>query len=137
MFINALYLEVLNLISFKKSIKVWIDTDETQIFSKLAVNGSEISRIQCIMQPEGTLLIGDILPFRKKKDYCKGYGSLMMAELLKYASQIGIHIIRGNLSLVDSDHKSRLHAFYKKHGFDIIQYVSPDSLFYGEVIKKL
>ena len=61
----------------------------------------------------------------------------MMSELLKYAAQIGIHTIRGNLSLVDSDHKSRLHAFYKKHGFDIIQYVSRDSLFYGEVIKKL
>ena len=59
----------------------------------------------------------------------------MMAELLKYASQIGIHTICGNLSLVDSDHKGRLHAFYKKHGFEIIQYDTPDDLFYGEVIK--
>ena len=61
----------------------------------------------------------------------------MMAELLKYASQIGVHTIRGNLSLVDIGHKNRLHAFYKKHGFEVIEYNTPGGFFYGEIIKKL
>lgn len=133
----VILLEERNLILLKKTIKVWIDTFETSIFSKLAVNGTPISRIQCELQPDGTLLIGDILPFRRKRDYCKGYGSIMMAELLKYASQIGVHTIRGNLSLVDIGHKNRLHAFYKKHGFEVIEYNTPDGLFYGEIMKKL
>ena len=125
------------MILFKKTVKVWIDTCETSIFSKLAVNGVPISRIQCDLQPDGSLLIGDILPFRRKRDYCKGYGSIMMTELLKYASQIGVHTIRGNLSLVDIGDKNRLHAFYKKHGFEVIEYNKPVGLFYGMIMKKL
>ena len=112
-------LEASNLILFKKTVKVWIDTCETSIFSIIAVNGVPISRIQCDLQPDGSLLIGDILPFRRKIDYCKGYGSIMMTELLKYAAQIGVHTIRGNLSLVDIGHKNRLHAFYKKPPYSI------------------
>jgi hypothetical protein len=43
----------------------------------------------------------------------------MMCELLNYAFQNGIHIIRENLSIVDNDHKEHLPAF------KIIQYDAP------------
>ncbi|MDD4494775.1 MAG: hypothetical protein PHV32_10620 [Eubacteriales bacterium] len=120
---------------FNKIIKVWVNTCDKEIFIKLSINGIQISRIQSVLYPEGTLLIGDILPFIKKRHYCKGYGSLMMNKLLEYAATIGVHTIRGKLSSVDSGHKERLHAFYKKHGFDIIEYNTPQGLFYGEVKK--
>jgi len=122
---------------FKKLIKVWIDSYESLVLIKLTINGVQISKMQCIKYPDGSLLIGDIDPFKRKRDYGKGYGSMMMDELLKYAFQNGVHTIRGNLSIVDSDHKERLHAFYRKHGFEIVQYSTPKDLYYGEVLKKL
>jgi hypothetical protein len=130
-------MEMTNLALFKKTIKVCIDNCENQIFCKIYVNGKPISRMQCVLETDGVLLIGDILPFEKKRDYCKGYASLMMAELLKYSSQIGVHTIHGKLSLVDNNHKGRLHAFYKKHGFEIVEYNTPQGLFFGEIMKKI
>lgn len=122
---------------FKKIIKVWIDYYDSLVLIKLAINDVPVSKMQCIEYPDGSLLIGDIDPFKRKRDYGKEYGSMMMDELLKYCSQNGIHTIRGNLSIVDSDHKERLHAFYIKHGFEIIQYITPKDLCYGEVLRKL
>lgn len=122
---------------FKKLIKILIDSYESLVLISLAINGVQISKIQCIKYPDGSLLIGDIEPFKKKRYYGKGYSSMMMNELLKYAFQNGVHTIRGNLSIVDSDHKERLHAFYRKHGFEIVQYSTPKDFYYGEVIKEL
>jgi GNAT superfamily N-acetyltransferase len=93
--------------------------------------------MRCIKYPDGSLLIGDIDLFKRKSDYGKGYSSMMINELLKYAFQNGVHTIRGNLSIVDNDHKERLHAFYRKHGFGIVQYSTPKDLYFGEVLKKL
>lgn len=128
---------MINIGLFKKPLKVWIDTNENLIFSKLAINGIIISKIQCILQNDGVFLIGDIMPFNKKRHYRKGYGCMMMDELLRHSRQNEIHTITGNLSLVDKDHKDRLHAFYKKHGFEVIVYDAPKELYYGEVIKKI
>jgi GNAT superfamily N-acetyltransferase len=122
---------------FKKLIKVWIDSYESLVLIKLTIDGVSISKIQCIKYPDDSLLIGDIEPFQRERDYGKGYGSMMMDELLKYAFQYGIHTIRGNLAIVDSDHKERLHAFYRKHGFEIVQYNTNKDSYYGEVLKKL
>jgi len=36
-----------------------------------------------------------------------------MSELIRFATESGIHTIHANLSLVDSGHKNRVHAFYK------------------------
>lgn len=99
---------------FKKILKVWIETNGNIILSKVSINGNTISKIQCVLQKDGTLLIGDITPFKKNSYYCKGYGSMMIDELLKYSYRNEIHTIIGNLSLVDIKHKDRLHAFYKK-----------------------
>ena len=120
---------------FKKDIKVWVETIGNIVFSKISINGSVISKIQCVLQEEGILLIGDITPFKKKSYYCKGYGSLMMDELLKYAYENKITKIIGNLSLVDINNKDRLKAFYEKNGFKVIEYDSPNEQNYGEIIK--
>lgn len=122
---------------FKKVIKVWTDSYESLVLIKLAINDTQISKMQCVKYPDGSLLIGDIDPYERKRDYGKGYGSMMMDELFKYVSLNGVHTIRGNLSVVDSDHKERLHAFYRKHGFVIIQYNTPKDSYYGEVLKKI
>jgi len=120
---------------FKKTIKVWVETIGDLIFSKISINGREISRIQCVLLEEGILFIGDIKPFEKNSYYCKGYGSLMMDELLKYAYENQITKIIGNLSLTDMDNKDRLKAFYEKNGFKVIEYDSPNKQNYGEIIK--
>lgn len=107
------------------------------VISKIAINDIVISKIKCVLQRDGTLLIGDIMPYKNKRHYCKGYGSMMMDELLKYAYKNEIHTIIGNLSIVDKEHKERLHAFYIKHGFKVTEYEIPKESYYGEVIKKL
>ena len=122
---------------FKKVIEVRIDESETSLFIFLTINGRNTARMNCVKQSDGKLLIGDIPPYRKSKDYNKGYGSKMMIELLRYAKDAGIHTIWGHLSKTDADHKDRLHAFYKKHGFTIIEYDTPIDQNYGEVIKRL
>ena len=122
---------------FRKDFKVFTNSYESLIVVKLVINGRLFSKINCVMQPDGVLLIGDIPPFEKNRDYGKGYGSMMMSELIRHATEIGVHTIHGNLSLIDSDHKNRLHAFYKKHGFEIIEYENPKGFIYGEVVKNI
>ncbi|WP_177213542.1 GNAT family N-acetyltransferase [Proteiniclasticum ruminis] len=120
---------------FRKTIKVWVETTGDSIYSKISIDDRVVSKIQCVLQEEGILLIGDITPFIKKSYRCKGYGSLMMDELFKYAYENEINKIVGNLSLVDSDHKERLKAFYEKNGFRVIEYELPTEGHYGEIIK--
>lgn len=62
---------------------------------------------------------------------------MMMDKLLEYASSIGVRTVCGNLSLTDIGHKNRLHAFYKKHGFEIIEFEASEGLFYGKTQKQL
>lgn len=122
---------------FRKPIKVWIEVSGSVVFCKFSISGKVISKMKCVLDKNGTLLIGDITPFKKKSHYCKGYGSIMMDKLLAYAYEKKIHTISGNLSSVDNDNKDRLHAFYIKNGFEVIQYDVPKDLYYGKVIKKL
>lgn len=125
------------MVLFKKSIKVNIETSGSLVISKISINGNIISKIQCVLQEDNTLLIGDIIPFKKKAHYSKGYGSMMMDELIKYANENGIKAISGKLSLIDNEHRDRSHAFYKKNGFKIILFNAPKNLYYGEVIRKI
>lgn len=50
----------------------------------------------------------------------KGYGSLMMKELIEYAKMNKFIYINGWLSEVDVNHVKRLYHFYYKFGFEII-----------------
>ncbi|MBD2846693.1 hypothetical protein IDH44_15970 [Paenibacillus sp. IB182496] len=48
----------------------------------------------------------------------RGYGSIMMAGLMKLVQQMQIRGITGWISSVDWDHIDRSEHFYRKHGFD-------------------
>lgn len=128
---------MINIGIFKKTLRVWIEISENRVSSKISINGNTISKIHCVFQKDGTLFIGDITPFKKSSYYCKGYGSMMMNELIRYAYANDISIITGNLASADPEHRDRLHSFYIKNGFKVIEYDNPNNLFYGEVIKKL
>jgi GNAT superfamily N-acetyltransferase len=66
----------------------------------------------------------------------KGYGSVLLRELLAYATSRGAPKIRGWLSPVDAAHRDLQLAFYKKHGFAVtldeeegeghVQWLHPD-----------
>lgn len=49
----------------------------------------------------------------------KGYGSAAMRALIRYSISKKYGKIRGVISPDDHDHISRLHHFYKKHGFQL------------------
>lgn len=49
----------------------------------------------------------------------RGYGSLMICALIKYARQNGSKRIKGWLAEVDMGHFNRLEHFYHKFGFTI------------------
>ena len=122
---------------FAKNIEVCIDKSDNFIALKLFINDNMISKMHCLLQDEETLLICDIMPFKNKGHYCKGYGSIMITKLFEYCLHNKITKVLGNLSIVDADHKDRLHGFYKKNGFEIIEYEKPIDTFYGLVIKKI
>jgi len=60
-----------------------------------------------------TLLIGDIEAHFENR----GYGSLMLSNIITLAETLKIHEIKGNLTSTDSGHFDKLEHFYKKHGF--------------------
>ena len=122
---------------FNKKIKVWTDKYDHSMYIKISLGDDEISKMSCILQGDGVLLLADIIPFSKEKYYSKGYGTMMMNELFDYAKNNQINSIVGNLSIVDEDHKDRLHAFYRKNGFDIIEYSENKNCYYGKVVKLL
>lgn len=103
---------------------------------KLYRNRIREARIQCVMESDSTILIGDIIHDNKKK-YNKWYGSAMMTKLIEYATENGYSRIYGNLSCVDIGHKDRLYHFYKKFGFAIAEYPEKKDCFFGMIEKNL
>lgn len=70
------------------------------------------------------ITIGDIECVKNNK----GYGSIMLEELIEYAKEKEKEYIDGWLSQSDvKDHKERLLAFYKKFGFEITDDYSSNS----------
>ena len=61
------------------------------------------ARMLCTIESDDTILIGDIRHY-KDRDFCKGYGTLMMQKLISYAKENGYKTIYGHLSTVDLDH---------------------------------
>lgn len=61
------------------------------------------------------LLLGDF----ESRIENKGYGSIILRNLIKLAEMLNIKIINGNLSSVDSDHFPKLRYMYEKHGFEV------------------
>ena len=67
-----------------------------------------------------SMLIGDI----KSNVENRGYGSLVLKNIIKQAKEIGVKEVVGNLSKIDSNHFDKLEYFYSKHGFDVSFYNS-------------
>ena len=57
---------------------------------QIVANKGEIpkAKMLCTIESDDTILIGDIRHY-KCKDFCKGYGTLMMQKLISYAN-IGV-----------------------------------------------
>lgn len=81
-------------------------------------NKKILGKITCIINKELRLITISDIECQKSN---RGYGSIMMKELVKYARQNEFKQINGWLSKVDYDHKERLYHFYQKFGFEIIQ----------------
>lgn len=70
-----------------------------------------------VYQEEQRIEIADI---RIEGDHVnRGYGSIVMNEIIKLAHQLGIKFIDGWISGVDWDHIDRSAHFYRKFGFDV------------------
>ena len=119
-------------------MKIYKD-DEIFNVSLIIKNKTYYNSMKCTLDQESkTILIGDIYikndrslePWNYTKFINKGYGSLMMDELLKFAKENNYKKITGNISDVanntewDPHHRERLIHFYKKFGFKIL----PDEL---------
>lgn len=107
------------------------------------VKNKTVMVMQCIVNGD-ELTIHDIEAkgfhpvWRPRKNVNKGYGSKLMGALFGYAKEHNIHRISGYLSFNDILYKERLHAFYTKHGFNIVEYDEvDDDNYYGEIEKVL
>ena len=114
-------------------ITVNVEYSEQLLMVRLAVNDQLSAWMQCVVQSETTILIGDIRHHKEGADYNKGYGTRMMEELLSYAREHHFDYVYGNLSEVDLGHKDRLQHFYQKFGFTITEYPEPQGNYYGKI----
>ena len=115
---------------FKPKFNIRTKRLENSLTIVANINGKKISSMKCVVE-EKAILIGDIEPFRNHKDFNKGYGTMMMNELLSYAKQNNINEVYGYLS--DVDHKERLLHFYTKFGFEIKLYDVMIDCNFGEI----
>lgn len=111
-----------------------ISKSDCLLMIKCFVKHKMVSKMQCVIESDSSILIGDIT-HTQNRNYNKGYGSLMMNKLIEYTKENGYTLIHGNLSLVDVDHKERLHHFYNKFGFIITEFPEPKDCYYGEIRK--
>lgn len=119
----------------KKSedITVTIDPDAPSLKVRLSVNNLRQAWMECVIDSDTSILIGDILHNRERPLYNRGYGSMMMEKLLEYAHENGYSFIHGNLAVCDLGHKERLHHFYQKFGFVITEYPEWQDNYYGKI----
>ena len=122
----------------KMNIHLKLDDSDIILYIKVIDNDKQISRMDIIKHnDENCLYIGDILRFSKNKYYNKGIGTMMMNELIDYAKMNNYHEIRGELSTVDNEHKDRLHHFYRKFGFEIINTNNRNDCVYATISKRI
>lgn len=117
-----------------KKAQVYVCEYEPLIVIKVVLKTTTISKMLCTLKDD-VIVIGDISPYSNKKYYSKGYGSMMMNELIKFAIKKKYNKIKGELSIVDVDHKERLLHFYKKFGFQILIYDEEKNMNFGEIYK--
>lgn len=77
------------------------------------MNHGEVCRASVVHNKNRKILIGDIQAFIENK----GYGSIMLRNIITLAKNVSVREITGNLSSTDSDHFDKLKHFYDKFGF--------------------
>jgi len=79
-------------------------------------NSTSIARARLVIDPKKSeLFIGDY----ESDIENKGYGSILLRNVIELARTINISRITGNLSAVDSDHFDKLEHLYSKYGFKV------------------
>lgn len=102
---------------FKKAINTTVYINEPLLIIQAVCNNKICGKMICMINEEAkTISISDIECQKNNK----GYGSLMMKQLIEYAEQNRFECIDGWLSEVDRNHEKRLYYFYGKFGFKII-----------------
>lgn len=100
----------------KRKIEIEIRHDNSSIYIYAYCKNREVGRIGCtIIEGNKQVKIDDITCTKNNK----GYGSLMMMKLIKFAKENGFQSIIGFLACVDRGHEKRLYHFYQKFGFEI------------------
>ena len=115
---------------WKKEVKVVTRVSEYYYIIDLYVGKKKYYRaLNCLLyRNENKIHIGDIIvqdskPYSYIKYVGKGYGSLMMNELIKFAKENGYTYIDGDIVSTDDSnnndptHRQRAIHFYKKFGF--------------------
>ena len=79
---------------------------------QIVANKGEIpkAKMLCTIESDDTILIGDIRHY-KCKDFCKGYGTLMMQKLISYAKENGKSVHFMGLTSNGGVHSSLVHLF--------------------------
>jgi len=115
--------------------------ENSLIIIKLLYRNSEVGRLQCVLNPPGKLMIGDII-IRNDKihtpphllaalwrllvkpkpiDYRqRGLGTHLLQFAIARARQRGFKRIYGSLTQEDINNNPNLVKWYKKHGFQIL-----------------
>lgn len=128
------------LFSKKFDVQIILDEDygrDDYFTIKASVKSNVISWMYITKHNNDNFLyINDII-FDSDKYINKGIGTKMMSKLIEYAIENGFKEIQGKLSVVDDEHKDRLHHFYKKFDFQIENIDDPNDCFYALICKKI
>ena len=76
----------------------------------------QVAHMRLVVDMEKSeLLLGDF----ESRIENKGYGSILLRNLIKFAEELDITRINGNLSSTDRDHFDKLEHLYSKYGFKV------------------
>jgi len=77
---------------------------------------SVVARMRLVVKPiVSELFIGDFTSDIENR----GYGSILLRNVIRLAELLGCHKITGNLSTGDYDHFDKLSYLYSKYGFEV------------------
>lgn len=122
-----------------EEVQFTYDSDYGYLSFRFLLNRKPILLMSCRISDD-KIHINDIKPYngnKRVKYFNKGYGAQLMNALLDYGKKNGISEIHGDLSIVDLDHKDRLHHFYQKFGFTITTFPEIRDCYYGSISKIL
>lgn len=83
------------------------------------IAGERVCKANLVYHDErGEMVLGDI----ESGPEDRGYGSAVIKSMIKICRQLGVKLIRGEISERDSGHLDKLRYFYAKHNFEVTMY---------------